>query len=157
MDTRPLARHRMSFLKHGPRASARSPCKGRSDRGLSQSSVLLSAKGWCHLYIINKVNAFGIYVGTSSVWISWGLNFLRVNKRTTALCSIERLDGHAGLSFLEKPIFRIIIKLSSNKICQTKEHPIFRQVKSINLAYSQDSSSYKPLYELSDLLRSWMF
>jgi hypothetical protein len=53
----------------------------------------------------------------------------------------------------KRPIFRIAIKLESNKICETKKYQILHHIKSMNLISSQDSSSYRPLYDLSDRIR----
>jgi hypothetical protein len=73
-----------------------------------------------------------------------------VKKHTTALCFIENLDGHPHSSFVEMQIFRVMIKLKSNKICETKDNQILHPMKSVNWLANQDSSSYKPIYDFSD-------
>jgi hypothetical protein len=73
--------------------------------------------------------------------IFW-IEALESGKRTIALDSIEKLNGRGSLSFLDVPIFRVLTKVESNKICQTKEDQIISQMQSNNLVSSQDSSSY---------------
>jgi hypothetical protein len=79
-------------------------------------------------------------------WISW-------EWRSASLLSVllkSWTDMHICL--FETQLFWVVTKLDSNKACQTKQHPILRQIISVNLMLNQYNSSYKPLSELSDYL-----
>jgi hypothetical protein len=91
-----------------------------------------------------------MYIDTSSAWTSFKLKRLRVKKRNTARCSLEKLNRNVG--YLLKILLQVVTKFWAKKIYARDEELILWRMESLNRMLTQERASYLALHKLSNTL-----